>query len=95
MDDNRYLPRFDHYFLDSFQGLLQVSEISRKCRKMSIIFLIADVFIRELLSHHPISMTEESPAAKSSQSKEPETSDTTASLKGHLGHSRILTTTKT
>ena len=40
-------------------------------------------------------MTEESPAAKSSQSKEPETSDTTASLKGHLGHSRILTTTKT
>lgn len=92
MDDNRYLPRIDYYFLDSFQGILQVSEISRKCLKMSIIFLIADVFIRE---HHPISMTEESPAAKSSQSKEPETSDTTASLKGHLGHSRILTTTKT
>ena len=40
-------------------------------------------------------MTEESPAAKSSQSKEPETSDTTASLKGYLGHSGILTTTKT
>ena len=40
-------------------------------------------------------MTEESPAAKSSQSKEPETSDTTASLKEYLGHSGILTTTKT
>ena len=54
MDDNRYLPRIDHYILDSFQGLLQVSEVSRKCRKMSIIFLIADVFIRELLLHHII-----------------------------------------
>ena len=50
MDDNRYLPRIDHYILDS----IQVSEVSRKCRKMSIIFLIADVFIRELLLHHII-----------------------------------------